>query len=75
MCEADELGAMVDRLADRVRALEDNIEITQLAAQYGPAVDSGSGKAAAALWTEDGVFDAVPHLRMLQQYARTFLKD
>ena len=50
MSEADELGAMVDRLADRVRALEDNIEITQLAAQYGPAVDSGSGKAA-ALWT------------------------
>ena len=28
MSEADELGAMVDRLADRVRALEDHIEIT-----------------------------------------------
>ena len=60
----DELRATVEKLADRVRALEDHIEITQLAAQYGPAVDSGSGEAAAALWTEDGVFDAVPHLRM-----------
>jgi hypothetical protein len=64
MSEADELRATVGRLADRVRALEDHVEIMQLAAQYGPAVDSGSGEAAAALWTEDGVFDAVPHLRM-----------
>jgi len=64
MSEADELRATVARLADRVRALEDHVEIMQLAAQYGPAVDSGSGAAAAALWTEDGVFDAVPHLRM-----------
>jgi hypothetical protein len=64
MSEADEMRATVERLADRVRALEDHIEITQLAAQYGPAVDSGSGEAAAALWTENGVFDAVPHRRM-----------
>jgi len=64
MSEADELRATVARLADRVRALEDHVEIMQLAAQYGPAVDSGSGEATAALWTEDGVFDAVPHLRM-----------
>src|SRR5882724_1699794 len=64
MSEVDELRATVARLADRVRALEDHVEIMQLAAQYGPAVDSGSGEAAAALWTEDGVFDAVPHRRM-----------
>src|SRR4029077_2695364 len=64
MSEADELRTTVGRLADRVRALEDHVEIMQLAAQYGPAVDSGSGEAAAALWTEDGVFDAVPHRRM-----------
>ncbi len=64
MSEVDEIRATVERLADRVRALEDHIEITQLAAQYGQAVDSGSGEAAAALWTENGVFDAVPHRRM-----------
>ena len=30
-----------------------------MVAQYGPAVDSGSADATAALWTEDGTFDAV----------------
>ncbi|MFC5748042.1 nuclear transport factor 2 family protein [Actinomadura rugatobispora] len=64
MSEIDELRATVETLMARVRALEDQVEIMQLVAQYGPAVDSGSGDAAAALWTEDGAFDAVPHLRM-----------
>ncbi|MFJ2158594.1 nuclear transport factor 2 family protein [Streptomyces sp. NPDC087856] len=67
MSETDELPqlrAAVEALAAKVRALEDQVEIAQLVAQYGPAVDSGSGEAAAALWTEDGVFDAIPHLRM-----------
>ena len=67
MSETDELAQLrttVETLAAKVRALEDQAEITQLVAQYGPAVDSGSGEAAAALWTEDGVFDAIPHLRM-----------
>ena len=64
MTEIQELRATVDLLVDRVRHLEDQVEIMQLVAQYGPAVDSGSGEAAAALWTDDGVFDAVPHLQM-----------
>jgi hypothetical protein len=64
MSEIEELRATVEMLAAKVRALEDHIEITQLVAQYGPAVDSGSGEAAAALWTDGGTFDAVPHLRM-----------
>ncbi|MFE2416728.1 nuclear transport factor 2 family protein [Streptomyces hokutonensis] len=67
MSESDELAQLrstVGALAAKVRALEDQVEITQLVAQYGPAVDSGSGEAAAALRTEDGVFDAIPHLRM-----------
>ena len=64
MSEIDELRAMVETLAARVHALEDQAEITQLVAQYGPAVDSGSGDAAAALWTKDGRFDAVPQLQM-----------
>ena len=64
MSETDELRATVEMLAAKIRALEDQVEIMQLVAQYGPAVDSGSGEAAAALWTEDGIFDAVPHLQM-----------
>ena len=64
MSEIDELRAAVEALAARVRALEDQAEITQLVAQYGPAVDSGSGAAAGALWTDDGTFDAVGHLTM-----------
>src|SRR3984957_17988823 len=64
MSETDDLRAAVEVLAEKVRALEDQVEIMQIVAQYGPAVDSGSGAAAAALWTEDGAFDAVPHLKM-----------
>jgi ketosteroid isomerase-like protein len=64
MSETDDLRVAVETLTAKVRALEDQVEIMQLVAQYGPAVDSGSGEAAAALWTEDGVFDAVPHLKM-----------
>ena len=64
MSEIEELRATVETLAARVRALADQVEIMQLVAQYGPAVDSGSGEEAAALWTEDGTFDALPNLRM-----------
>ena len=64
MSETEELRAAVEMLKARVGALEDQIEIMQLVAQYGPAVDSGSGEAAADLWTEDGAFDAVPQRRM-----------
>ena len=62
--EAGQLRALVESLAAKVRALEDQVEIMQLVAQYGPAVDSGSGEAAADLWTDDGAFDAVPQRRM-----------
>jgi hypothetical protein len=41
-------------LTAQVRALADQVEIMQLVAQYGPAVDSGSGAAAAALRTPRG---------------------
>jgi SnoaL-like protein len=62
--EIEELRAAVDQLAGRVRSLEDQVEIMQLVAQYGPSVDSGQGEATAALWTEDGSFDAVPFYEM-----------
>lgn len=64
MSEIEELKAALAQLAARVRELEDHIEITQLVAQYGPAVDSGSADAAAELWTEDGTFDAVGAIEM-----------
>jgi 3-hydroxyisobutyrate dehydrogenase len=64
MSELDELRAAVKLLAQKVQTLEDEHEIRQIVAQYGPAVDSGSGEAAAALWTEDGIFDAIPQRRM-----------
>lgn len=64
MSEIEELKRVVEELQARVKLLEDHLEITQLVAQYGPAVDSGSSKAAGALWTEDGRFVAVPYLDM-----------
>jgi hypothetical protein len=60
----EELSAAVAKLTEKVRSLEDQLEIMQLVAQYGPAVDSGSGAAAAGLWVEDGSFDALPQRRM-----------
>ena len=64
MGEVEELRATVAALEDRLRRLEDHLEITQLVAQYGPAVDSGSAEAAAALWSADGRFDAVGAIGM-----------
>jgi hypothetical protein len=64
MSEIDELRATVEALAERVRLLEDHRDITQLVLQYGPAVDSGSAEATAALWTDDGSFDAVGAITM-----------
>ncbi|MBE3201678.1 nuclear transport factor 2 family protein [Frankia sp. CH37] len=41
--------------------LEDQVAISQVIARYGPAVDSGSAAAAAALWADDGVFEVPPY--------------
>src|SRR5262249_57404081 len=49
-----------DRIAAlerRVRALEDQLAISQLIATYGPAVDSESAAAVGELWSADGVYD------------------
>lgn len=64
MSEIDELRQTVAALQSRVQLLEDHLEITQLVAQYGPSVDSGSADATAELWTEDGVFNAVAAIEM-----------
>ncbi|MGM7698941.1 nuclear transport factor 2 family protein [Microbacterium sp. A84] len=44
-------------LEQRLRSVEDHLAIMRLLATYGPAVDAGESKAAADLWTEDGVYD------------------
>jgi len=64
MSEIDDLRATVATLAARLRHVEDQLEIIQLVAQYGPSVDSGSADATAALWTDDGMFDAVGAITM-----------
>lgn len=49
-----------DRLAaleERVRLLEDQVELYRLISTYGPAVDTGSDQAAGALWDEDGAYE------------------
>ncbi|MDL5487976.1 nuclear transport factor 2 family protein [Microbacterium wangruii] len=48
-------GAPSD-LDGRLRRIEDRLEIADLIARYGPAVDAGSGDAVAALWTVDGEY-------------------
>ncbi len=52
-------------LEARVRVLEDQVALAQLVATYGPAVDSGSADAAAALWHEDGVFDVASYFELV----------
>lgn len=47
----------LDELAARLRRLEDDRDIRQLIASYGPAVDAGDADAAARLWATDGVYD------------------
>lgn len=49
-----------DRLAQleaRLQLLEDRLEIYDLVASYGPAVDAGDAAATAALWTDAGTYD------------------
>lgn len=48
----------IEALEQRVRVLEDELAVTRLVTQYGPAADTGDAAAAAALWVEDGVYDA-----------------
>jgi len=49
--------AALEALATRVAVLEDEREISQLIAAYGPLVDSGAAAEVAAIWTADGVYD------------------
>ena len=64
MTDTADLLRRLDALERRVQELTDIVECSQLVAQYGPNVDSGSAGATAALWTEDGTFDAVGAITM-----------
>ena len=44
-------------LEQRLRAIEDRLEIYNLIATHPPSADTGAGEYTASVWTEDGVFD------------------
>jgi hypothetical protein len=44
-------------LEDRIRAIEDRLEIYNLIASHPPSADTGGRDHIAASWVEDGVFD------------------
>jgi len=49
-------------LEDRIRAIEDRLEIYNLIAGHPPSADTGAGAYAEAVYTEDGIFDRGPGL-------------
>src|SRR3989442_8690907 len=53
----NDLEKKVEGLAQRVQALEDELAIHRLIVGYGLAVDIGDADGAAAVFTEDGVYD------------------
>jgi SnoaL-like domain len=48
---------VVDELRERLRRVEDELEIRRLVNSYGPAADAGLTSFAASVWLEDGVYD------------------
>ncbi len=56
---------MIERnrtLEQRIRAIEDRLEIYNLIAGHPPSADTGADYYAEAIYTEDGVFDRGPDL-------------
>jgi uncharacterized protein (TIGR02246 family) len=51
------IEAVVDALARRVQALEDELAIHRLIVRYGLSVDIGDADLAAGVFTDDGVYD------------------
>jgi hypothetical protein len=54
--DADDRNALEDRL----RLIEDRLEIYNLIASHPPSADTGAADYVAAVWAEDGVFDRGP---------------
>src|SRR2546430_2698885 len=44
-------------LDERIRLIEDRLDIYNLIASHPPSADTGAGDYTASVWTEDGVFD------------------
>ncbi len=44
-------------LEQRIRVIEDRLEIYNLIATHPPSADTGAGKYTASVWAENGVFD------------------
>ena len=44
-------------LEERIRLIEDRLEIYNLIASHPPSADTGAGDYTRSVWTEDGVFD------------------
>ena len=44
-------------LEQRIRRIEDRLDIYNLIASHPPSADTGAGEYTATVWTEDGVFD------------------
>ena len=53
-----ELEKRLEALERRVRELGDELELRNLMNRYGPAVDSGSGEAAGALYSDECIYDS-----------------
>lgn len=51
------IEARLARLEADLTAAQDRLDIYQLTAAYGPAVDSGDSRSAAELWVPEGVYD------------------
>lgn len=56
--EQPALDQRIAALEDRVQLLEDHLAILRLVSSWGPAVDTGSSRAAADLWDESGVLES-----------------
>jgi ketosteroid isomerase-like protein len=52
-----DLLSRVERLEQRLRTVEDELEITRTVVEYGLAVDAGEAEVTGQLFTEDTVFD------------------
>ncbi|MBT1154679.1 nuclear transport factor 2 family protein [Aminobacter anthyllidis] len=52
-----DIEARFAALEARIKGLEDQLDIYQLFATYGPSVDSRTGSVTASLWAKDGTYD------------------
>jgi SnoaL-like domain len=55
--EGTNAGDRLAALEERVGLLEDQLALYRLISTYGPAVDTGSSEAAAAIWDDEGFYE------------------